>query len=150
MNGARLSGELDSQVFLVELTAWTLDVFAAAFDCFTDETAFLVAMWYSSLYETMAIVYHNHYDLNTSDIIGYMALFIRQNDDRTELQQRLATELQERAKKRATAAELPDGVDDSQYIKGTRQTTNLAWVWILIVVLAIGGLIWLTILNATR
>lgn len=79
-----------------------------------------------------------------------MALFIRQNDDRTELQGRIAAELQERAKQRAALANRPDGVEDSQYIKGTKQTTSLAWVWILIVILAIGAYIWLTILNITR
>lgn len=76
-----------------------------------------------------------------------MALFIRQSEDRSKLQERIAAELQERAKQRAASADRPDGVDDSQYIKGTKQTTSLAWVWILIIILAIGALIWLTIAN---
>lgn len=64
-----------------------------------------------------------------------MALFVRQDQERSELQQRLATELRERAKKRAeTDTPLPDGVDDSNYLKDTKTTTSLAGVWIGIVV----------------
>jgi hypothetical protein len=77
-----------------------------------------------------------------------MALFIRQNDNRSQLQERLAAELQERAKQKAKQADLPDGVTDSQYIKDTKQTTSLAWLWILIVLIGIGLVIWLTIQSA--
>ena len=67
-----------------------------------------------------------------------MALFIRQDEQRSELQQRLATELREKAKKRSDdAADLPDGVEDSNYLKDTKPTTKLAWVWIIIVLVAI-------------
>lgn len=74
-----------------------------------------------------------------------MALFVRQDENRSELQQRLATELQDRARKKAEEAELPDGVTDSQYIKGTKQTTSLLGLWLVIVVLAIGAVIFLII-----
>lgn len=67
-----------------------------------------------------------------------MALFIRQNEDRSKLQERLAAELNEKAKKRAEQdATLPDGVTDSQYLKDTKSTTSLAWVWIAIVIAVI-------------
>jgi hypothetical protein len=74
-----------------------------------------------------------------------MALFVRQEENRSELQQRLATELQDRARKKAEEAELPDGVTDSQYLKGTKQTTSLLWVWLLIGVFVIGFIIYLII-----
>jgi hypothetical protein len=61
-----------------------------------------------------------------------MALFVRQDENRSELQQRLATELQDRAKKKAEEAELPDGVTDSQYLKGTKEGSSLLWVWLVI------------------
>lgn len=61
-----------------------------------------------------------------------MALFVRQDENRSELQQRLATELQDRARKKAKEAELPDGVNDSQFIKGTKQSTNDVGVWIIV------------------
>ena len=78
-----------------------------------------------------------------------MALFIRQSDDRSKLQNRLAAELQERAKQRDALGDRPDGVDDSQYMKGTKQTSSLAWVWILIIIIAIVAFVWLTVLNIT-
>jgi len=75
-----------------------------------------------------------------------MALFIKQNEDRSKLQERLAAELQERAKKRAEHdTTLPDGVEDSQYIKGTKTTTSLAWVWIVIVALAVAAMIFIAV-----
>jgi hypothetical protein len=58
-----------------------------------------------------------------------MALYIRQQEKRTELQERLAAELQEKARAKAKEAELPDGVTDSHYIKNTKQTSSLGWVW---------------------
>lgn len=79
-----------------------------------------------------------------------MALFIRQSDDRSKLQERLAAELQERAKQRAALNDRPDGVDDSQYMKGTKQTSRLAWVWVLIIMIAAVAFVWLTVLNTTR
>jgi type VI protein secretion system component VasF len=76
-----------------------------------------------------------------------MALFIRQDDQRSELQSRLAAELQERARQKDKIANLPDGVDDSQYIKGTKETTSLAWVWAVIIISAILIAIGLMVLN---
>jgi len=71
-----------------------------------------------------------------------MALFIQQNDNRSKLQERLETELREKAKARADVdTTLPDGVDDSSYLKGTKKTTTLAWVWIAIILLAVFGLL---------
>ncbi len=79
-----------------------------------------------------------------------MSLFIRQENERTELQKRLAAELAEKAKKNPQPGmgDLPDGVDDSAYIEGTKKTTSLAWVWVLIGVSTIALLIWLVV--ATR
>ena len=74
-----------------------------------------------------------------------MALFVRQDENRSELQQRLATELQDRARKKAEEAELPDGITDSQFIKGTKETTNLLGVWLVVGALAIGAIIFLII-----
>jgi len=67
-----------------------------------------------------------------------MALFIKQNEQRSELQERLAAELREKAKARAEIdATSPDGVSDSQYLKDTKATTSLAWVWVVILIFAI-------------
>lgn len=74
-----------------------------------------------------------------------MALFVRQDENRSELQQRLATELQDRAKKKAQEAELPDGVTDSQYIKGTKESSGLLGVWLAIGVLVVAAAIFLIV-----
>lgn len=76
-----------------------------------------------------------------------MGLYLKQNDTRSQLQERIANELQERAKQKAKEADLPDGVDDSQYIKGTKQTTSLAWVWLLIGLVTIGLVVWFIVLS---
>ena len=76
-----------------------------------------------------------------------MALFIRQDEQRSELQNKLAAELQARAKERAKLADLPDGVEDSQYITGTKKTTSLAWVWAIIIIVTVGIAIWLMALS---
>jgi hypothetical protein len=71
-----------------------------------------------------------------------MALFIQQNDNRTKLQERLETELREKAKARADVdTSLPDGVEDSNYLKDTKKTTTLAWVWMVIIGLALFALV---------
>ena len=71
-----------------------------------------------------------------------MGIIVNQEDNRTELQKRIAAELTEKAKKKRTPTDdIPDGVDDSAYIEGTKVTTSLAWVWILIVVAAVAAAI---------
>lgn len=79
-----------------------------------------------------------------------MALFLKQDDDRSDLQKRIAAELQAKMAGKPKQQDLPDGVEDSQYIKGTKQTTTLAWVWILIIVAAVGITIWLTVLSMSH
>jgi hypothetical protein len=68
-----------------------------------------------------------------------MGLFIRQDDNRSELQRRLAAELNEKARKRAELENqpLPDGVKDSAYVKDTQATSRFAWVWILLILVAV-------------
>jgi hypothetical protein len=74
-----------------------------------------------------------------------MALFVNQNSNRTKLQEQLAAELQEKAKQKSKMenAERPDGVTDSNYLKDTKPTTSLAWVWIVIIIIAVGIMAWL-------
>lgn len=63
-----------------------------------------------------------------------MALFVNQNDKRSELQERVAAELRAKAAERAKIEnDTPDGVTDQNYMKDMKTTTSLAWVWIAIV-----------------
>lgn len=69
-----------------------------------------------------------------------MALFVNQNEQRSEFQKKIATELQQKAKVKANTAS-PDGVEDSKYVENTKQTTGLAWIWIVLVVIIIAVVI---------
>ena len=77
-----------------------------------------------------------------------MALYLKQQDTRSQLQDKLAKELQDRAKEKAKTFDQPDGVTDSAYIKDTKQTTSLAWVWVLIFVAIVALIIWILISTA--
>ena len=74
-----------------------------------------------------------------------MGLYVKQNQNRTELQERIAAELQEKARQKAQSSDRPDGVDDSRYIEGTKQTTGLALGWLVIGVAVVGVTLWLVI-----
>ena len=74
-----------------------------------------------------------------------MALFIKQQEQRTELQERIAAELQEKARRKAAAGDRPDGIDDSAFVKGTKRTTTLAWVWGIIVMFAVAAIVGLIV-----
>lgn len=66
-----------------------------------------------------------------------MGLFVNQQDQRSELQERIAAELREKAKASSLQEKATmDGVDDIRYLEGTKQTTALAWAWILIAIMA--------------
>lgn len=74
-----------------------------------------------------------------------MALFLRQNEERSKLQERLAAELQERLKQNTSRNDggYVDGIEDSTMMEGTRATSSHAWIWIFVffVVLVIVGII---------
>lgn len=69
-----------------------------------------------------------------------MGLYIRQDDKRSELQERLAAELQEKARKKAELENQPrpDGVKDSTYMRDFTGSSKLLWVWIVIAIATVG------------
>ena len=70
-----------------------------------------------------------------------MGLFVNQNDQRSKLQERIAAELREKAKASSLQEKASlDGVEDVKYLEGTKQTTTLAWAWVLIAIMAAGVL----------
>lgn len=77
-----------------------------------------------------------------------MSLYLRQQDSRSDLQKKIAAELQEKAKRVEVDTDLPDGVEDSAFIKGTKQTTNLAWIWGLVALAVIAVIFWLLFATA--
>ena len=80
-----------------------------------------------------------------------MALFIRQDEERSELQKRLATELQEKARKNAEEKNRQiDGVEDSSYIENLKKPASKSILTVLLIVGIILFIIGLTILNSSR
>lgn len=79
-----------------------------------------------------------------------MALYMKQETEKTELQERIAAELREKAKRNSLAeGEKSKGFnpEDSAYLEGTKETTSLAFVWLLLfiaIILAIGFFVWFT------
>lgn len=67
-----------------------------------------------------------------------MALFIRQNEDRSKLQERLSSELQERHKQRQLKENKPETVEDSQYLKEMEDGSSISFVWVILIIVAIG------------
>ena len=66
-----------------------------------------------------------------------MSLFVNQQNSRSELQEKIATELREKVKKTQEADGLFDGAKDIKYLEGTKKTTTLAPAWILIIIMAV-------------
>ena len=67
-----------------------------------------------------------------------MGLYIQKNENQSELQQRIAAELREKAARaQANEGKRPDGIDDSKYVENTKKTTSLAWAWGVIVVMVL-------------
>lgn len=62
-----------------------------------------------------------------------MGLFVKQNENRSQLQQRIAAELREKAKQQAASAEPVDQSTDSNYVKDMNQTSERAWLWVVVV-----------------
>lgn len=82
-----------------------------------------------------------------------MALYVKQDDNRTELQEKIAAELREKQIKNSLkeGGETPNSKgeivqpEDSAYLEGTKETTGLAFIWLLVfaaILVALGLYIW--------
>ncbi len=77
-----------------------------------------------------------------------MGLYLKQNETRSELRQRIEKELQEKARQKSGVdPTLPDGVEDSNFIQGTKQTTGLAWAWMGIFLAIIAIAVFLLVIS---
>ena len=70
-----------------------------------------------------------------------MGMYLKQQESRTELQERIAAELKAKAEQKAKLEgeinaqpnrSQKDAVEDSAYVEGYKRTTTLAPVWLLI------------------
>lgn len=82
-----------------------------------------------------------------------MALYVKQDSSRSELQEKIAAELREKQIKNSLEGGNTFGdegsknnVEESAFMEGTKETTGLAFVWLLIfiaIIIAIGMAVWL-------
>ncbi|MGO3701945.1 MAG: hypothetical protein ACTJG2_02000 [Candidatus Saccharimonadales bacterium] len=76
-----------------------------------------------------------------------MGLYVRKDDQRSKLQERIASEMREKARK-AHDMETPpvvDGIDDSGFIEGTKSSSTLLGVWLALLVIGVAVIIWLIV-----
>lgn len=68
-----------------------------------------------------------------------MGLFLKQDEQRSQLQTKIAADLQERMKVQGT--EVSNKKPQPAFLDDQRQTSPHAWLWILLGVVAVVGLI---------
>lgn len=66
-----------------------------------------------------------------------MALFVKQDEERSELQQKVAADIAERQRARAqTDTSAPDGVEDSRLVEGTSRATRTGVIMLVVLIVA--------------
>lgn len=69
-----------------------------------------------------------------------MGIMVQKNEDKSKLNEQINADLRERAER--TSKEMdPDYVEDSDYTKDLKKTGRFAWVWAVLIILAIISLI---------
>lgn len=69
-----------------------------------------------------------------------MGIMVQKNEDKSKLNEQINADLRERAAR--TSREMdPDYVEDSDYAKDLKKTGRFAWVWAVLIILAIISLI---------
>lgn len=80
-----------------------------------------------------------------------MGLYVRRDEQRTKLQERIAADL--RAKAKATGGDgdgvdpepVTDTVEASQMMDGTKESSGLLGIWLVLGVIGFGVVVWLII-----
>jgi divalent metal cation (Fe/Co/Zn/Cd) transporter len=72
-----------------------------------------------------------------------MGLYTKQEYEKTELQKRIAESLDDKAKKASEIKSKTDLVEDSAYVHGMKKSSSLAWVWVLLIIVALVIAFWL-------
>lgn len=67
-----------------------------------------------------------------------MGLYVQRDEKRSEFQEKLAADLKAKADKaRREGDKQFDAVEDSAYFNGFKRTTSLAWLWVIVALLAV-------------
>jgi uncharacterized protein HemX len=72
-----------------------------------------------------------------------MGLYVRKDEQRSKLQERIASELREKARAAGDDEKPPvvDGVDDSGYMQNTKNSSSLLGVWLVLLVVGVGVIV---------
>lgn len=70
-----------------------------------------------------------------------MGIIVNKEDDNNELSRRITADLRTKAVEEFNDGEVTDFADDSEYVRNTAKTGRFAWVWIILIVLAIVSLV---------
>ena len=71
-----------------------------------------------------------------------MGIIVNKEDNKNEnLEQRIAADLRAKAAVEAADGEVTDFASDAEYIRDTKRTGKFAWVWAILVILAIISLV---------
>lgn len=81
-----------------------------------------------------------------------MGLYVRRDEERSDLQKKIAADLREKSKKNSNQfgdieQQEIDGVEDSGYIEGTKQSSSLLGVWVVLLGAGIATVIILIVLS---
>lgn len=69
-----------------------------------------------------------------------MGIMVQKNDDNSKLNDMINADLRERAERTSKQMD-PDYVEDSDYAKDLKKTGRFAWIWAVLIILAIISLI---------
>lgn len=73
----------------------------------------------------------------------------KENDKNNELENRISADLRARAVAEAPDGEVTDFENDSEYVRETKKTGRFAWVWAVLIVLAIISIV-IIVMPASR
>lgn len=67
-----------------------------------------------------------------------MGIVVNKEDSKNQdLERRISADLRKKAAEKAPDGEVTDFENDSEYIKNTKKTSKFAWVWAILIILAI-------------
>ncbi len=69
-----------------------------------------------------------------------MGIIVQKNEDKSKLNEQINADLKERAERTSRSMD-PDYVEGSEYAKNLKKTGRFAWVWAVLIILAIISLI---------
>lgn len=70
-----------------------------------------------------------------------MGIIVNKEDNDNELERRITADLRTKAAEEFGDGEVTNFADDAEYVRDTAKTGRFAWVWIILIVLAIVSLV---------